>query len=70
MISSGMLLLLHYLLRIINEKEEEEEEENYFILYLKKRALALHDGITEKIDSLPRNACGVIIVSSSGRSGL
>ena len=41
-----------------------------FYNLFEKRALALHDGITEKIDSLPRNACGVIIVSSSGRSGL
>jgi hypothetical protein len=53
-------------------KKEEEKRRRRKIIYtlFEKRDLALHDGITEKIDSLPRNAYGVIIVSSSGRSGL
>jgi hypothetical protein len=34
-------------------RRNEEEEEDYYALF-EKRA-APHDGITEKIDSLPRN---------------
>jgi hypothetical protein len=51
-------------------KRKRKRKKKLFYNLFEKRALALHDGITEKIDSLPRYACGVIIVSNSGRSGL
>jgi hypothetical protein len=50
-VQSTALLLLHLLRR--NEKK------NYHALFEKR--VALHDGITEKIDSLPRNMWSAIV---------
>jgi hypothetical protein len=59
-----LLLLLLPLLRI-RDKEGGGGGRGIgklFYVLFEKRLVALHDGIKEKIHSLPRNAWGVIIV--------
>jgi hypothetical protein len=58
-----LLLLLLPLLRI-RDKEGGGGRGigKLFYVLFEKRLVALHDGIKEKIHSLPRNAWGVIIV--------